>query len=246
MRKFKEGKEVLIFQNHNLGKFDDEDLSYANEFIGKKCKIVAYNCKNDIGEDCYYVDIPYCGLNLSVNENDIKLVEKEYYTFLTNGLTEEQIKFLAFLEKRFFEGKEFNSNNKLTTIGKYLVEEGNSNVGATELLEASQYWEFIPKPIMRESSKSPIKLSELLKKYDESSKLGLYLSSHRYYNDKHFEIKNESIEDIRKNMFNICNDENIYLSLCCENEETKEANLYLNYNKIIGSRFVACIINDLF
>jgi hypothetical protein len=144
-------------------------------------------------------------------------------TFSSKGLTKAQITFLKAVEKLYFEGVAISRDSMmLPAFNSCGFLKGSAQ--AKECLEAWSYWEFLPRPQYRETYFKPIALSEL---FNVNSK-GYTILDNNWNSLSH--------EYVGKDLGMIDND--VYFKLI-------EDRLYCQYNRILGSRFVGYIINDL-
>ncbi len=82
----------------------------------------------------------------------------KHLTFSTKSLTKLQIEFLTAIEKAFF---------KKENIDRGMLETGMKSIDytperASEILEVWEYWNFMPKPLIRSSYKTKVNLDTLL------------------------------------------------------------------------------------
>jgi len=146
---------------------------------------------------------------------------KKNPTFTKKGLSNIQIKFLILVEHSFFNGEKMGLEtfeNCLKQLKKY-----NSSQNATEILEAWEYWNFSKRPILRETYKTPIALTELFKKGKEFS----------------FGDPTEKLKRIFEKEFFLGKE----LKSCNFYFEIYKDQLYIKYQNIIGSRCIAIIKN---
>lgn len=154
-----------------------------------------------------------------------------YLTFSNEGLTKNQIKFLDIVEDFFFKGKEIDLNlldKALKKFGEY-----NSEIGA-EIGEAWEYWTFLPKPLVRKSYKNPLVLDNFLKKPVKKNK-GYWLKNAK--TDR--VIIKPSLKRIleKSGIIYELNPDNYYFEISGD----KGNALYIKYQYIIGSRFIAFV-----
>jgi len=75
--RFKIADKVLIVRNSHIGEDtieeDGHTYGYFDQFVGKTAVLTKFNCINVAGVPCWYTDIPYLGLMLSVCESDMEL-----------------------------------------------------------------------------------------------------------------------------------------------------------------------------
>lgn len=151
--------------------------------------------------------------------------KQKHLTFLTEGLTQSEIKFLEEVEKLYFTGAKIDIElfkNAFTNSG---IKKGSKQ--AEKCSHAWDYWTFLKRPAYRESYKTPVKLSSLFE-VSEHGRTTLY-------NPEHKKVKGTYTgKDL-----NLLNHLSIYFEI------TRENDLYLQYDQIIGSRFVAIIDNDI-
>lgn len=157
----------------------------------------------------------------------MKTINKTYYTFVTTGLTDYQIKFLGECEKLFFKGVDIDLNFLETVLDKIKFVKGSPE--ANSILEAWDYWKDLLRPKFRNSYKKPIKLSKLFSKVDKGLKL--------YYN------VNQFVRITPKNLLSEFQLSST-LDLPYYYEIIQGNKLYLRYETIIGSTFIAFIEND--
>lgn len=146
-------------------------------------------------------------------------------TFSKKGLNKLQVDFLTNIEKEYFKGAEINRD----LLYKHAVNYKGTEK-AKQLIEAFDYWTFLPRPIIRESYKRPVKLSELL----TPNRTGFYLYGH----DDRVTPTEKTKELLKNGLIYDIKPENYYFEL------TGDA-LYIKYQHIIGSRFIAFIKKDI-
>ena len=142
------------------------------------------------------------------------------HTFVTEGLTNVEINFLKVVEKLFFEGVTISFQDMMLKAFNICGYKKGSEE-SKQCLNAWEYWTFLKRPAYRESYKTPLKLSTLLKPGAK-----FWLSGYKGRFD--YVGKDLNMLSGLSTYFKIVND--------C---------LYCEYNQIICSRFVAVIENDL-
>jgi len=147
---------------------------------------------------------------------------KKYLTFNTKGLKKYEIDFLADIEKRWLKGEAINRDLMYKVAVKH-----KGTPKAKGILEAFKYWEFMPKPIIRESAVKPVKLSELL-----------MLGGSYHLTD----TKTHESWKVSENT--IISELNLMLLDLPYYYQITNGNLWLKYETIIGQRFIARITND--
>lgn len=150
----------------------------------------------------------------------------KHYTFSPEGLRPAAIKFLEGIEEDFLKGISIQRTTHLyNKASEYRLSDRK------DIIEAYEYWEFIPKPIMFFTAKEPVLLSELLLE----SPSGKYLINNKNYKSGKF-IKTDKFSLIEINMLE---------GLTTYYELINNHSLYIKYDQILGSRYIANVINDI-
>lgn len=137
------------------------------------------------------------------------------YTFLEKGLKEDEIKLLTELENRWFNGEDVNHKTVLDII---LAEKFEG-----DLFDAWKYWDGIKKPINRDSLRNPVSISEYL-----TGEKGC-----RQYYVRGTEFSHSTItEKTHSIIVNSMISDDVYFELI-------DDRLYVKYNQILGSIFIA-------
>jgi hypothetical protein len=151
-------------------------------------------------------------------------------TFSRKGLTKIQIEFLTNIEAMFFKNEniDFEMLKKgIRSLKNYTSEQ------RVEMLEAWNYWEFIPKPLIRSSYKTEVVLDSLL--LDG----GLFWLR----NGKKDKLVKPSTKLKRilgtTGLIYTLHPDNFYFEIITEVSGKKA--LYIKYQSIIGSRFIAYV-----
>ncbi len=166
----------------------------------------------------------------------MKTITNNYATFNAKGLTDVQINFLSECEKLFFDNKPIDLD---------MLKEAFKNAGYTkgtpeakECLDAWHYWESMPLAYDRQSMLNPINLTDILTPCDKTTKGAFYVSKRDgkgfyalpnmdYFNGEHLTLS----------LIYSFNTDNFYFTL------NEYGYLWLNYQQIIGSRFIANTIS---
>lgn len=162
------------------------------------------------------------------------VIQPTYYTFSTEGLDKQQIKLLAELERRFFEG---------ATICTDLILEAAEATGTPKgekLLQAWEYWSSGPHVWDRQSLKNPVPLSSLFAKSKKGAPGAFYISFTGGLKGYYVTPKMEYFKQLVNPDAIIYPFEPQHFYF-----QAYDDRLYLKYNSIIGSRYVAKFIDDL-
>jgi hypothetical protein len=185
-------------------------------------------------------------------------------TFNEKGLSQAQIRFLGIVERRYFDfpssGLAFNliellkgsfaemQSRYISPLGEWydkVTREEFSEKYGNILMEAWDYWKFLPKPFYKMSYVEPLALSTMVAMYNEdykAAKTGVSINVLHFSlgggNARAVKMLNPTFQVVAE-MHGIVDDEQIYLELYDNNR------LYAKYNKIIGSRFIAYVVNNV-
>ena len=157
------------------------------------------------------------------------------YTFSAEGLTPEQVKFLKEVERLWFAGEKMNTDALLKAHNAAGFKKGDEYAKGS--LEAWEYWNALYRPVMKTSYIKNERAEGLLK---SSEKGAFYVNVFRAA-DK---FKNIGKVDMTKRLENaIENGTQLIYELKPSNFyfEIVGNHLYLKYQSILGSRFIAVI-----
>ncbi len=149
---------------------------------------------------------------------------EKYLTFNPEGLTPYCIEFLASIEKRWLNNEVINRDVMYKEAVKH-----KGTPQAKEIIEAFEYWEFVPKPIFRNSLVTPILLNEFFTIGGTA-----YLWDTKKNNSWKV-TESAKVLEVKKHLIG---------NLTTYYEITNDC-LYIKYDQIIGGRYIANIINDL-
>ena len=141
-------------------------------------------------------------------------------TYNGTGLNNNQILLLDELDRMWFEGEDI----KLNTIKKAMETTGVPK--GQDIMDAWDFWRTLRRPYFRSSLIEPIQLSDLV----EVNENGMWFRG----NETKYSLK-DNLAD-RMGMLKI--NGGWYL-------EMHDNRLYIKYNTIIGSRYIANVKNDL-
>ncbi len=147
----------------------------------------------------------------------------KHLTFSTKGLNKIQVEFLIAIEKAFFKGE---------NIDRGMLETGMKSINytpeiASEILDAWEYWNFMPKPLIRSSYKTKVGLDTLL--LDG----GLFWLKNSKKDKVKPSAKLKRLLESADLMYNLSPSEFYF--------EIIKGALYIKYQHIIGSRFIAYV-----
>ena len=152
----------------------------------------------------------------------MKTINKQFYTFMTKGLSEKEIEFLAECERMYFEG---------LTIDLEFLKKAKDKTGIKKFSSAWGYWKTINGRFVahRDSLKNPVELDDVL----GEGRLKLYDRANYNTLDKTYSIKSAEANN------RILWDCGPYLEIITRTDGTKA--LHLGYNKIIGGFKIAAL-----
>lgn len=156
-------------------------------------------------------------------------------TFNTKGLTRFQIAFLNMCEERWLSGED-DTLNSATMAYKILikVEDKLESKQYEELREAWHFWEFLDRPVVRQSVNEPLEISEFL----SESKDGFYVNT--MTGNEEFGVVGKSSPTDK--LSEILPEYLIYPLLPKHYFfEIIGDRLYIKYQSIIGGRFISII-----
>lgn len=161
-----------------------------------------------------------------------------FKTFVTKGLTDNEVKFLAEVERLFLEGARIDTDLLKTAFENAGFIKGGPE--AKECLHAWDYWQFLRKPLDRQSLLQPVKLSHILTVAGENDRNSFYCRADEPIRSAQVLPNMDYLTPLLNNslMYNF-EPRNFYFKI------VNDA-LYLEYQSIIGSRYIAEVENDLF
>jgi hypothetical protein len=159
-----------------------------------------------------------------------------YRTFSTKGLSDNEVKFLAEVERLFLEGAKVSFDDLMITAFEAAgFQKGTPE--AKECLHAWEYWQFLRHPLDRSSLITPVKLSRIFGVAEPNNsfwvRVGDGCSVYATPKLDYLEplLNNSLVYDFTPR--------NFYFEII-------NGALYLKYQSIIGSRYIADVENDLF
>lgn len=157
-----------------------------------------------------------------------------YHTFNTKGLTDRQIELLAECERRYFAKESVNLDffkNALNSIG---FVKGSEE--ATQMSEAWDYWKDLRRAYDPDSYLNPVPLSKIFTVTGSEKDFWLNFSSE--YKSLQVQPNMEYLNWLEMTLLYEFKPRHYYFSVI-------EDRLYLQYQQIIGSRYLCNIVNDL-
>lgn len=162
----------------------------------------------------------------------------KYYTFSIEGLNPNQIAFLAACETMFFTTSNIEEWADKDIWQEALIQSQSEK--GEDIYEAWQYWKSTPRALYKDSVRNPILLNELFELSEtQKGKLYTHISTHRsseVFKDLKY---GKYIGKIALEILNVSggklgamSGDNIYFEIC-------ENRLYLGYQQILGTRYIA-------
>lgn len=150
---------------------------------------------------------------------------KKPLTYSPEGLTKLQVNFLNKIEKAFFEGADINRDLMYKEAIKH-----KGTPEAKEIIEAFDYWLFLLKPLNRQSLIKPVKLTTYLKETEN----GFWLRDTKNHKTTRVEPTHELTTMLKDHLIYELSPKNYYFEII-------EGRLFIKYQHIIGSRYIANI-----
>ena len=151
-------------------------------------------------------------------------IDERVRSFSINGLTKVAVRFLDQVDDLWFDGHQGGISlleDAMDRLDWDVVPREHSQT----ISEAWDYWNFLKRPYIRESLRSPVPLSSLVNVMESGS---WFRGRDNNY------VLNSDIKEILNLM--ITND--YYFELI-------EDRFYLKFNSILGGRFIARVIDDM-
>ncbi len=159
-----------------------------------------------------------------------------HYTFITEGLTANQIKFLTECERLYFEDGNVSTQSMQAAFANCGFVPGN--IGK-ECVEAWKYWTDQHFAIDRESYKSPVPLANIFRQISDNKGADMFWLKKDWDIGKggnYAEINKEYFKELgidRSILLHDLSPKEYYFELL------EDGRLYLRYQFIIGSRLIA-------